>query len=400
MVPEGWSESTLGKLLDFKNGFNTDKSNYGHGTPFINVSEVLKNASLKAEQIPGMVNVSEKEASANAVVRGDILFNRTSETTDEVGFTSVYLDDVPVVFGGFVIRGRPINGDIHPEYGQYAMRQPMVRYEIIRRSQGAVRSNIGQGELSKVRVHLPPLPEQRKIADILSTWDQAIEKTEALLANARTQKRALMQQLLTGKRRFPAFEGQPWKEVRLGDVSTSWSGGTPSRKKPEFYGGNIPWIKSGEVNASRVNVTSETITEIALKQSSARMVKRGNILVAMYGATAGVVSIAGIDAAINQAILAVDPQEGIENSFLHRSIEFAMETTKRLTQGGQPNLAAAIIRATKIFLPEADEQRLIATAIEDSQNQIEGVFEQVAQLRTEKKALMQQLLTGKRRVAV
>jgi len=67
-------------------------------------------------------------------------------------------------------------------------------------------------------VALPPLPEQRKIADILSTWDQAIEKTEALLSNARTQKRALMQQLLTGKRRFPEFEGQPWKEVELGDV--------------------------------------------------------------------------------------------------------------------------------------------------------------------------------------
>lgn len=264
--------------------------------------------------------------------------------------------------------------------------------------QGAGRYKLNKGALEKIPVLLPPLPEQRKIADILSTWDQAIEMAEALLRNARTQKRALMQQLLTGKRRFPAFEGQPWKEVRLGDVSTSWSGGTPSRKKPEFYGGNIPWIKSGEVNASRVTATSETITEIALKQSSARMVKRGNILVAMYGATAGVVSIAGIDAAINQAILAVDPQEGIENSFLHRSIEFAMETTKRLTQGGQPNLNAAIIRATKIFLPEADEQRLIATAIEDSQNQIEGLFEQVAQLRTEKKALMQQLLTGKRRV--
>lgn len=216
MVPEGWMHTSLGDLLEFKNGSNTEKANYGGGVPFINVSEVLKHESLTADLIPGSVKLSEAAAKAYRVKRGDILFNRTSETTEEVGFTSVYLDEEPVIFGGFVIRGRPKNGSLFPEFARYAMRQPQVRSEIIRRSQGAVRSNVGQGELSKVEITLPPLPEQRKIADILSTWDAAIEKTEALLATAKAQKRALMQSLLTGKRRFPEFEGQDWKEVRLG----------------------------------------------------------------------------------------------------------------------------------------------------------------------------------------
>ncbi|APZ51264.1 restriction endonuclease S subunit [Salipiger abyssi] len=252
----------------------------------------------------------------------------------------------------------------------------------------------------KVPVAIPPLPEQKKIAEILSTWDEAIETTEALLAIARTQKRALMQTLLTGKRRFPEFEGQEWREVRLGDIARTWSGGTPSRKRPEFFGGAIPWIKSGEVNAARVLSTEETITEAALAASAARMVSPGNILVAMYGATAGVVSISGIPAAINQAILAVEPSAGTDGAYLHRSIEFAMDKTKRLTQGGQPNLNAAIIRSTKLFLPELEEQRLIAGVIDDAQREIDALRNQTEKLRTEKKALMQQLLTRKRRVQV
>ena len=98
-----------------------------------------------------------------------------------------------------------------------------------------------------------------------------------------------------------------WTTHALGEVVNTFSGGTPSRSKPEYFGGNIPWIKSGELNAGWVSQTSEHITEQGLKASSAKIVKPGTTLLALYGATAGVVGRTRIAAAINQAVLAIEP---------------------------------------------------------------------------------------------
>ncbi|GGE47762.1 hypothetical protein GCM10011360_38680 [Primorskyibacter flagellatus] len=330
------------------------------------------------------------------VLPGDIAYNMMRMWQGASGMA----ENEAIVSPAYVVLAPKDNLD--PRFAAYLFKTPRMIHSFWAYSYGLTndRLRLYPKDALKVPVEIPPLAEQKKIAEILSTWDKAIETAEALLATARTQKRALMQTLLTGKRRFPKFEGQEWREVRLGDIARTWSGGTPSRKRPEFFGGPIPWIKSGEVNAACVLSPEETITDAALEASAARMVSPGNILVAMYGATAGIVSISGISAAINQAILAVEPSVGTHTAYLHRSIEHAMDKTKRLTQGGQPNLNAAIIRSTKLFLPELEEQRLIAGVIDDAQSEIDKLSNQTAKLHTEKKALMQQLLTGKRRVHV
>src|SRR4051812_49432585 len=104
----GWHKYELGQLFSFSNGINADKSAYGSGTPFINVLEVITNESLTAQDIPGRVTLPKKVLARYQVKRGDVLLNRTSETQDEVGLTSVYVDEQPVVFGGFVFRGQPL----------------------------------------------------------------------------------------------------------------------------------------------------------------------------------------------------------------------------------------------------------------------------------------------------
>jgi type I restriction enzyme, S subunit len=245
---------------------------------------------------------------------------------------------------------------------------------------------------------LPPLAEQKKIAEILLTWDQAIRATEKLLANAEAQKRALMQQLLTGKRRLKGFEGGEWVTREIGAISDTWSGGTPSRDNPSYYGGDIPWIKSGELNADTVTSTQESITQLALEHSSAKLVYPGTVLIAMYGATAGVISVSKITAAINQAILAVRPKENFDGAYLLHALDASMEATKRLTQGGQPNLNAGIIRATRIATPSLPEQKAIAEVIDTSVEILSAAKRKLRHLHKEKTALMQQLLTGKRRV--
>ncbi len=217
MIPSNWKHKTLGDIFEFKNGINADKSFYGRGVKFINISEILKNNCIYEDDIPGSVDIDEKKKQHYLVKMGDVLFNRTSETFDEIGMTSVYLDKAEVVFGGFVIRARPISKDLLPDFCMYAFSSEAIRRDIIKRGQGAIRANIGQSELSKVQIIYPPLIEQRKITDILLTWDKAIQTLEKLVENSKLQKTALIQQLFSGKKRLNGFN-MPWKVVKLKSV--------------------------------------------------------------------------------------------------------------------------------------------------------------------------------------
>jgi hypothetical protein len=144
----------------------------------------------------------------------DLVFNRTSETQDEVGLSSVYLDDDTVVFGGFVIRGRPTCDFLDATYSGYALRAPPIRRQVIAKGQGAIRSNIGQADLRQVFAPLPPIPEQRAIAAALSDVDALIDALDQLIAKKRDLKQAAMQQFLTGQKRLPGFHGE-WEVKRL-----------------------------------------------------------------------------------------------------------------------------------------------------------------------------------------
>lgn len=409
MVPEGWTRRSFGELFDFKNGYNTEKSDYGSGTPFINVSEVLKNEALHVEQIPGLVRVAEAQLAAFGVRRGDILFNRTSETPDEVGFTTVYLDTATVIFGGFVIRARPLTSELVPEFCQYAFRQPDVREQIIRRSQGAIRSNIGQGELSQVSVALPPLHEQQKIAEILSTWDKAIQTTEALLANARTQKRALMQSLLTGTRRFPGFEDHPWREVRLQQIADIIVSNVDKKSEldelPVRLCNYTDVYKNDTIRADmdfmEATATPAQIKKFGLKVGDVIITKDSedpsDIAVPAYVAETAADLVCGYHLAI---IRANDHADG-------RFLKYCFELPHtRYYFGARANGATRFglnidsIETAAFRVPSVSEQRVIADAIQMVENEIGQTISMLDHLRTEKKSLMQQLLTGKRRVAV
>jgi type I restriction enzyme S subunit len=202
-IPEDWDVVQLARLLEFRNGVNSDKKDYGAGTSFINVLEVITKSHLRMSDIPGRVSLSKSSRDAYSVRRGDLVFNRTSETQDEIGLASVFLDDGPVVFGGFVIRGRPIPGAaLHAEYAGYAFRAPAIRWQIVARGQGAIRANIGQADLRAIFVPLPDPREQAAIATILSDMDAEIAALEAKLAKARQIKQGMMQELLTGRIRL------------------------------------------------------------------------------------------------------------------------------------------------------------------------------------------------------
>lgn len=240
---------------------------------------------------------------------------------------------------------------------------------------------------------IPPLNEQNRIADIIEKFDSQIRIQESILRNSESQKSSLMRILFDrGNRRdiTPIFT--------LDRLCQFYSGGTPSRSVPSYFIGDIPWIKSGELNDGEIFRTEEFISEEALNNSSTKIVPADTLLLAIYGATAGVVATTKIRAAINQAILAIIPSEKISQDFLRFYLEYQVREMKRLTQGGQPNLSGSIVKKLKIPLPSKRDQSLITEVLQCAEKQIRTERKVFELLRDERSALLQQLLSGKRRV--
>ena len=168
-----WKELGLSELLDFKNGLNPKPNKFGKGIKFISVMDILNNAVITYDCIKASVDVTEKELSDFSVEKGDILFQRSSETLEDVGRANVYMDDKTSVFGGFVIRGKK-KGEYDPQYFNYLLRSPFARKRIIPMGAGAQHFNIGQEGLSKVKLHFANIEEQKKIGNFLSLLDERI----------------------------------------------------------------------------------------------------------------------------------------------------------------------------------------------------------------------------------
>lgn len=214
IFPCEWNVQPLSKLLEFKNGINADKEKFGQGTKLISVRDILSDYPITYETIQGSVDVNEQQMEEYGVKYGDILFQRSSENYEDAGTSNVYLDpNNTAVFSGFVIRGKKIS-EYNPVYLNALLRTSYVRKAIIRQAAGAQHINIGQESLAKVHIALADDPEQKKIAEILTAQDKVIELKEKRLAEKQRQEKCLMQQLLTGKKRLPGFDGE-WKKVKL-----------------------------------------------------------------------------------------------------------------------------------------------------------------------------------------
>lgn len=276
---------------------------------------------------------------------------------------------------------------------------------------------VNKSSFSKLKLIVPKeKKEQKKIAKILSTLDKAIESTNRLIEKEKNIKTALMQELLTngidqnGQIRSPKTHTykqselglipDEWEVKKVGKISKTFAGGTPDRENSSYYNGNIPWVKSGEVNKSVITRTEETITQDGLSNSSAKFVQKGTILVAMYGATAGKVALLNIEATTNQAILAV-PLKNDDTFFILNMLEQHMSKLVFQAQGsGQPNLSKQMVDGMLLPISPLEEQKQIAKILTTQDKKIQTEETNLAKLKELKKGLMNDLLSGKVRVKI
>ena len=190
------------------------------------------------------------------------------------------------------------------------------------------------------------------------------------------------------KIRFKGFQGE-WEIDKIGNFSTSFSGGTPNAGVSAYYGGNIPFIRSGEIHEDK---TELSLTEEGYNNSSAKIVERGTLLYALYGATSGDVAISKIRGAINQAILAITPYRTVETDFL---ADFLLcnkyKIVGELLQGGQGNLSGSLVKDINVAYPCISEQQSIASYFQHLDSLIQSTTKKIESLKQVKAASLQSM---------
>lgn len=187
-----------------------------------------------------------------------------------------------------------------------------------------------------------------------------------------------------------------WSVKKLGDIVNTFSGGTPLAGEATYYkNGTIPFIRSGEIYQ---DYTELFVTEKGLQESSAKMVNKGDLLFALYGANSGEIAISQIEGAINQAILCIRPKEDNVHYLKNSLILLKDRILHKYLQGGQGNLSAEIVKSLKLLFPPLPEQEKIAGILGTWDDGIEKLSALIEKKKIQKKALMQQLLTGKHRL--
>ena len=185
----------LSELLSFQNGINADSDKYGKGIKYISVGDIINNDYITYDCIKGKVDISQKELNNYLVENGDILFQRSSETFEDIGNANVYLDEQPCTFGGFVIRGKKI-GEYDPKYLNYLLKSPNARKQVIRLGAGAQHYNINQESLNKIILSFPSAKEQEKISQFLTKIEEQIQLQNKIIDDLVLQKKYVISSLL------------------------------------------------------------------------------------------------------------------------------------------------------------------------------------------------------------
>ena len=398
-----WENTTMGHIGSIYGGLSgKSKVDFGGGNArYVTFLGVLENVILDANHTDH-VRVAFRE-SQNPVLKGDLLFNGTSETPGDLArgaVMNVQLDDLYLnsFCFGFRIQDRTKHV---PLFLAYFFRGSVGRAIMKALAQGATRYNISKGQFLALELSIPQRDEQSAIAEALSDVDGLIKALETLIAKKRAIKQAAMQQLLTGKTRLPGFSGE-WQTKQIGDFTDCAAGGTPSTLVKEYWGGTIRWMNSGELNSRMVHDVEGRITERGLRESSARIVPLRCVLVGLagQGKTRGTVAINLVELCTNQSIAAICPNEYFVPEYLYHNLDARYDELRGMStgDGGRGGLNLQIIRSIALPFPEIDEQRAIAATLSDMDAEISVLEQRGEKTRAIKQGMMQALLTGRVRL--
>ena len=350
-----WTLMPLKKLLCFQNGINADSAKYGKGVKFISVSDILNNQYITYDCIKGMIDIDKKTKERFLVEYGDILFQRSSETFEDIGRANVYLDkEHPATFGGFVIRGKKIS-EYNPMFFRYLLCTPNARKQTVRMGAGAQHYNIGQDGLGKISLYFPTIQEQQKIAGFLSAIDDRISVQNKIISKYETLIKGIYHDFFSK----PADYAIKIKDL----IIKGKAGGTPSSTVAQYYNGDIPFLSISDMTkqGKYVSYTEKHISKSGIENSSAWIVPSNSLIFSMY-ASVGLVCINTVPLATSQAMFSMVLKDHRMIEYIYYYLNFFRETKihRHIETGTQSNINAETVR--NIDIPfQSNHLKLVET---------------------------------------
>ncbi|MGK0580677.1 restriction endonuclease subunit S [Proteus mirabilis] len=404
MVPNGWKLSTIEEISSVSSGGTPSRKNesYWNGNiPWVTTAEVqFKIIEDTAEKITeeGLANSSAKLFPVDTILIAMYGQGKTRGQVAKLGIEASTNQACAAII---------LKAGYHVDYYYQFL---ISQYDNIREmANSGGQENLSGGIVKSIKVPVPPLPEQKKIAKILSTWDKAIATTEKLIDASQQQKKALMQQLLTGKKRLvdpdtgKVFEGK-WEEVKLDDLALYRRGSFPQPYgNPEWVDevNGYPFIQVFDIdkNMKLKKATKTKISDAAIDKSV--FIEAGTVIVSLQGSI-GRVAITQYDAYVDRTVLLFQSfKRKMDTIYFAYAIQELFEIEKEKAPGGTiKTITKQVLSNFTIKVPTHYEQQKIASVLTAADKEIELLQAKLAHLKDEKKALMQQLLTGKRRVKV
>ncbi len=405
MVPEGWKESCLLSLLmgGIKNGYSPNPAEKETGYWVLGLGALGDEGIIPNGIKP--VDPTEKVLQ-NLLDPGDFLISR-SNTPDKVGRSLRYKGEIPrCSYPDLMMRFRIDEEKADPDFIEHKLKSKEIRayFKACAAGSSASMVKINKGTVEKTPIHLPPLSEQKKIAQILTTWERAIAIAGKLLENSLHQKKAMIQKLLTGKQRLQNFSGN-WKELTVSELlSVRRDKKVPDRNSPLF---------SLTIEDGITKKTDRYDREFLVKDTSEKkykLVKPKDIVFNPANLRWGAINFSRLDhdvvvSPIYEVLYATDPTttnlEFVAYALMSDSqiAKFAAMVEGTLMERKAVKIEPFL--STKILIPPSLlEQQKIASVLANAVQEIQILQTKLACLKHEKEALMQQLLTGKRRVTV
>lgn len=419
-------EKILGELgFTYAGLSGKTQKDFGRGKPFIPFMNIMSNGKIDPKFM-GLVEVAPNERQ-NAVQKGDLFFTTSSETPEEVGMTSVLLEDIGECYlNSFCFGFRLYNfDDLIPEFAPYLFRGNEVREQIINLGQGYTRFNLPKTELlKKLKLELPTENEQKKISEILTKADSIIEKTQAAIAKYKAIKQGMLQDLFTRgidlntKKLRPRYQDAPelYKESKLGWIPREWE-----EKELSYYLDFISYgftnpmpetqdgpflVTAANVNGGRIQYetarkTSKSAFDTLLTDKSRPKVN--DILLTKDGTLGRVAIVEKENLCINQSVAVLRPNKLVNPIFLKILLE--SPTYQKLMLDDSRGSAIKHIYITdvdkmKVAFPSLEEQQKIAERLKAIDNKLQTEQTYLQKIQSLKKGLMEDLLSGKKQVKV
>ncbi|EJK8928665.1 restriction endonuclease subunit S [Klebsiella pneumoniae] len=402
MIPKGWSSQKLSSVASIIDCKHRTPEYVKSGIPLVSPGTIKWGALDLISPVKRVTEEEYRSLMGHCVVeQGDLVMSRNQS----VGVVSYVDSKKPFVLGQDTVLIKAIHADWRFIY--YTLQSDLVQRQIAKSAGGSTFSRINLSDIRALNIKTPAICEQDKISQILTAWDKAISVTESLLANSQQQKKALMQQLLTGNKRLldengVRFSGE-WKITKLIQMGKVVSGGTPDTNMAMYWEGDILWLTPTDVTALTgrfVSNTSRKITPAGLLNSSAVLLPKGSLMVCTR-ATIGALAISTSEICTNQGFKNIIPNEGFNIEFIYYLLQMnTNEMIKKSSGSTFLELSKKDFETLSFSCPFIKEQQKIAAVLSAADTEISTLEKKLACLKDEKKALMQQLLTGKRRVKV